>query len=189
MRRRSWSIARLMTAIATLAVGLSVLQALSTRQGRTDPGLAALIFLLTLVLTAAADRALFGRRNRAFWLGFAVAAWLCVALGLSYLQETRRYLLRYGPPLVRARDDYRIATAWAMHRRVTLPPRPPEWYLLVSLITEVGLAVAVGTLAAFAGGLFSVSVMLIARQASRQAQRLNLPDPVLHWPRPSDPSQ
>jgi hypothetical protein len=176
-----------MTAIATLAVGLSVLQALGPRQGRTDPGLATLILVLTLVLTAAADRALFGWRHRAFWFGFTVAGWVCAALALTYLQETRRYLLRYGPPLVRAREVYRAAIAWAMQRRVPRPPRPPEWYPLASLITEVGLALAMGILAACAGGLFAVSVVLIARQASRQAQRLNLPDPVLHWPRCSDP--
>jgi hypothetical protein len=176
-----------MTAIATLAVGLSVLQALGPRRGGVDLGLGILILALTLVLTAAADRVWFGRRYRAFWLGFTAAGWLCAALTLTYLQETRRYLLRYGPPLVRERDVYRAATVWAMQRRAPLPPRPPEWYLLASLLTEVGLALGMGTLAAFAGGLFAVSMVFIARQASRQARRLSLPDPVLHRPRPSDP--
>jgi hypothetical protein len=189
MRRRRWSIARLMAAIATLAVSLSVLQVLRPRRGMTGPGLITLILVLTLVLTAAADRALFGRRYRAFWLGFTAAGWLSAAWVLTYHQEASRYLLRYGPPLVRARDDHRIATTWALHRRVPPPPREPEWYLRASLIAEWGLGLAMGTLAAMAGGLFAVSVVLIARQASRLAQRLNLPDPVLHGPLPVVPPE
>jgi hypothetical protein len=189
MSRRPWSIARLMAAIATLAVGLSVLQALRPRQDMTDPGLDALNLVLSLALTAATDRALFGRRHRAFWLGFTAAGWLCVALALTYLQETRNYLLRYGPPLVRAREDSQRAFAWAMHRRVSPPPRPPEWYLLLSLIAELGLGLAMGTLAASAGGLFTVSVVFIARQASRLAQRLDLPGSASHWPRPEVPPE
>jgi hypothetical protein len=186
---RPWSIARLMAAIATLAVGLSVFQVLRPRQGMTGPGLVTLSLVLTLVLTAAADRAFFGRRHRAFWLGLTVAGWLSVVWALTYHQEARRYLLRYGPSIVRAREVHRNATIWALHRRAPPPPRPPEWYLLVSLITEWGLGLVLGTLAAVAGGLFAVSVMLFAQLASRLARRQNLPDPTLHWPRPIVPPE
>jgi hypothetical protein len=178
-----------MAALATFAVGLSVLQALAPRQGLTDPGPVVLNFVLSLALTAATVRAVFGRRHRVFWLGFTVAGWLCVALALTYLQETRSYLLRHGPPLVRARDVHRNATVWARHRRVAPPPRPPEWYLLASLTAELGLGLALGTLAALAVGLFTVSVGHIARQASRLAQRQNLSGSALHQPRPTIPPE
>src|SRR4051812_11404636 len=107
MRKRPWSVARLMSAIAILAIGLTVLLALRTRQEMDDPGVGILALALALILAAAADRALFGPRGRAFWLGFTAMGWLCAAGTHTHPQETRSYLLRYGPSLVRARDEYR----------------------------------------------------------------------------------
>ena len=178
-----------MAAIATLAVSLSELQALRPRQRLAGLDRIALTLLLSLVLTATADRALFGRRHRGFWLGFTVAGWLCAAWAFTHLQETRSYLLRYGPPIVRARNNSLIAVHWALLRRVPPPPPPPEWYLLMSMVTELGLGLALGILAASAGGLFAVSLMLLVRQTSRLAQRLKLPNPTLHWPRPAVPPE
>src|SRR5262249_12812499 len=153
--------------------------ALLSHRDRDDPLVSVLALVLTLILTVAADRALFGRRHRAFWLGFTATGWLCAAAALTFLQDTRRYLLRSGPPLVRAREDYQRQLVWAMMGRTRSPQRPSEWYLLASLIAETGLGLALGVLAASAGGLFASTVPLLARQTARLAERLNLPDPVL----------
>jgi hypothetical protein len=174
----------MMAAIAILAVGLSASLALGSRRARNDPDVRVLAMALALILTLAADRALFGRRHRAFWLGFTAAGWLCAATVLSFHQDTRRYLRRYGPPLLREHELYQRQLVWARMGRAPAPPRPPEWHLLASLLAESGLGLALGVLAASAGGLLASSVLLIARRAARLAQRLDLPDPVLHQSRP-----
>ena len=113
--------ARIMADIAILAVGMTALPALCSR--RNDSGVGILATVLALILTAATDRALFGKRHRAFWLGFTAAGWLCAAMALAHLQETRRYLLEHGPPLVRAREDFQrqhIAVHMARQQGVEL---------------------------------------------------------------------
>jgi hypothetical protein len=167
MPKPAWSIARIMADIAVLAVGLTALPALCSRPN--DSGVGVLGTVLALILTLVTDRALFGGRHWAFWLGFAAAAWLCAALALSHLQETRRHLLKYGPPLVRAREDFQrqhIAAHMARLQGVELvTPEVSEWYLLSSLFTELGLGLVLGGLVASLGGLFAATVAWIARQA------------------------
>jgi hypothetical protein len=169
-----------MSDIALLAVGLAVAQALAPRRDAIDAGVAAFV----LVLTATADRALFGGRHRPFWLGFTAAGWLVVAAALTYHQETRGFVLRHGPPVVRAREDLQRQHAALAHAQALgLSPAPPlrvsEWYLLGSFLAEMGLRLAAGVLAASVGGLFASAVAALARWAGRQARRMNVPDPSL----------
>jgi MFS family permease len=177
MRKRSWSVARMMVDIAILAVGLTSFLALRSRQDGDNSGVGVLGFVLALVLTVVTDRALFGRRHRSFWLGFTAAAWLCAAMALSHLQQTRRYLLEYGPPVVRAREDFirqHVAARLAELRGVAVAkPQVSEWYLLCSLLVELSLGLILGGLAASAGGLFTAAVAFIARQANHPARQGN----------------
>ena len=87
MQRRSWSLARLMAGIAILSVSLASLLALRPHRFIDDPGVGVLTLSLALVLTTAADRALFGRKSRAFWIGFTATGWLCAAATLINLHE------------------------------------------------------------------------------------------------------
>ncbi len=175
MSRWTWSVARLMSGIAILAIGLAALLALRPPGVQGDPGVGVLAFLLAAVLAAGADRALFGRRRRAFWLGFTATGWLCAAAAVVFLGETRGYLLEYGPPLVRARQvvqKQHAAAAQARFQGIELAtPQVSEWYLLSSLIAEVSLGLAAGLLIASAGGLIAAFVALVARRAARDAQR------------------
>lgn len=173
MPKPTWSVARIMADIAILAVGLTALPALCSR--RNDSGVGMLVMVLALILTLVTDRALFGRRHRAFWLGFTAAAWLCTALALSHLQETRRYLLKHGPPLVRGREDFQrqhIAVEVARLQGVNLvPPQVSEWYLLCSLFSELGLGLILGGLVASLGGLIAAAVAFLAHQVDHLAHR------------------
>jgi hypothetical protein len=175
MLERPWSIARLMAATALLALGLTALLALRTPRMRDDPGVGVLALVLALVLTAAADRAMFGRGRRAFWLGFATTGWLCAAVALSSLQETRGYLLRYGPPLVRARYEFQqqqFRVERSRERGIELvEPRASEWYFLSSLVAETSLGLTLGGLIASTGGLLAASAAFVARLASRPVQQ------------------
>jgi hypothetical protein len=178
-----------MTGIATFAIGLAALLALRPRQDMTDPGMFALLMVLALVLTAGVNLVLFGRRRRDFWLGFTLAGWLGVAMALTYYQETRSYILKYGPPLVRARDVLRQQHAAAAQAQLVgvnlVTSRVSEWYLLLSLIAETGLTLALGMLVASAGGLFAATVAFVARWAARLAQQSNLPHAALQRTRPA----
>jgi hypothetical protein len=173
MPKPAWSIARIMADIAILAVGLTALPALCSR--RNDSGVGVLGLVLALILALVTDRALFGRRHRAFWLGFTATAWLCAALALSHLQETRRYLLKYGPPIARAREDFQRQHIEAHIARLQgvelVTPQVSEWNLLCSLFTELGLGLILGALVASLGGLFAAAVALLARQADHLAHR------------------
>jgi hypothetical protein len=173
MPRPTWSVARIMADIAILAVGMTALPALCSR--RNDSGVGILATVLALILTVATDRALFGKGHRGFWLGFTAAGWLCAVIALCYLQETRHYLLKYGPPLVRAREDFQrqhIAVHMARQQGVELAaPEVSEWYLLSSLFTELGLGLVSGGLVASLGGLFAAALAFLARQANHLAHR------------------
>jgi hypothetical protein len=175
MAKPTWSIARIMADIAVLAAGLATLSALRSRRNMNDLGAGILDMVLALILTIVTDRALFGRRHRPFWIGFTVAGWLCAVMTLSFLQETRRYLLKYGPPVVRAREDFRqqrVAADMAQLQGIVLvTPQVSEWYLLCSLLTELGLGLILGGLAASVGGLFAAAVASRARQADHLADR------------------
>src|SRR5262249_19713550 len=72
--RLKWSVARMMSGIAVLAVGLAVLLALRPAPLVGDGLIGILCFVIAAVLTAATDRAFFARTHRAFWLGFAATA-------------------------------------------------------------------------------------------------------------------
>jgi hypothetical protein len=165
----------MMTDIALLAVGITALLALRSRPGIDDPGVGVLGMFLALILTVAADRALFGQRHRTFWLGFTVAGWLCAVLAMSYLQQTRGYILKYGPPLVRARDEHRrqlIAVMQANAQGIDLATPPvSEWFLLASLVVETVLGIVGGAIAALASGLIAAAIALLARQASLAVDR------------------
>jgi hypothetical protein len=173
MPKPAWSIARIMADIAILAVGLTALPALCSRPN--DSGVGVLGTVLALILTLVTDRALFGRRHWAFWLGFTAAAWLCAAVALSHLEETRRYLLKYGPPIVRAREDFQrkhIEAHLARLQGVELAtPEVSEWYLLCSLFTELGLGLVLGALVASLVGLFAAAVAWIARLVDHLAHQ------------------
>ena len=106
MRKLAWSVARMMADIASPGRRPHVIPGSPLAREMDDPGVGVLGWVLALVLTFVTDRALFGRRHRSFWLGFTAAWWLCAAMALSHLQETRRYLLEYGPLVVRARQDF-----------------------------------------------------------------------------------
>ena len=62
-----------MTDIAILAVGMTAMLALRTSGDMQDVGVGVLGMFLALILTLVTDRAFFGRKHRAFWVGFAVA--------------------------------------------------------------------------------------------------------------------
>jgi hypothetical protein len=177
MRKRGWSVGRLMVAIAFLAVGLAALSAVDPR--RNDWGIGALDMVLALILAAVTDRALFGRSYRAFWLGFAATAWLCAITAINYRLDFRHYLLGYGPAIVRARQDFQMAHANAVMRGGPPPPPVSELYLVSSLLAELGLGLVLGALVASVGGLFALAVALFARRTARLAQRLNVPDRAL----------
>ena len=169
MQGRSWSLARLMAGIAILSVSLAALLALRPHEVINDPGVGVLTLLLTVILTIGGDRALFGRKSRAFWIGFTATGWLCAAATLIHLHEVRGFILKNGPPVVRARQVFiqqHIAAREAELRGVYLAtPHVSEWSLIGSLLTETGLGFALGVLAASSGGLLGVSVVVIARRA------------------------
>jgi hypothetical protein len=77
MRQPGWSISRIMADIAFLAVGMTTLLALRSSTDMQDAGLGVLGMFLALILTLVTDRAFFGRKHRAFWVGFAVSGWIC----------------------------------------------------------------------------------------------------------------
>jgi hypothetical protein len=180
MQRRFWSIVRLMAAIAILSVSLAALIALRAQRVIGDPGVGVLTLALALVLTSAADRALFSRKSRAFWIGFTATGWLCAAATLINLHEARRFILKFGPPVVRARQvlvQQHLAAEAAELRGVYLEtPQVSEWYLLGSLLTETGLGLALGVLAAASGGLLAISLAVIAGRARLLARGSALPD-------------
>jgi hypothetical protein len=175
----------MMSGIAVLAVGLAVLLALRPAPLVGDGLIGILCFVIAAVLTAATDRAFFARTHRAFWLGFAATAWLCAALFLTYFHESRRYILDYGPPLVRAREVLRHQIATAHMAQVqglpaVSPPRVSEWYLLASALTETSIGLSLGLLAAGLGGLLVAAVAALASRIGSLAQRLGLPNPSLN---------
>jgi hypothetical protein len=173
MQKPILSVARLMADIAMVAVGLTAFRAVCSR--RDDPGVGVLCMVLAVVTTVATDRALFGRRHRPFWLGFAAAGWLCAAMALFHVQDTRRYLLKYGPPVARARQDRQMQLILAQQAKLQgvalVTPPVSEWYLLCSLFVEVILGLFLGALVALAGGFFAAAVAVIARQADHLANR------------------
>jgi hypothetical protein len=171
MQKHTWSVARMMADIAILAVGLTSFLALRSRQDMNDRGVRVLGLVLALVLTVVSDRALFGRRHRSFWLGFMAAGWMCSAMAMSHLHETRTYLLEFGPPVVRARQDFQWQHIEARLRGVAFTPPVSEWYLLCSLVVEVSLGLILGGMVASVGGLFTTAMAIIARQASDRAHR------------------
>lgn len=179
MTFQSWSIARLMTGVAILALGMAALLALCPRAALDDPSLGVLAFALALILTIESDQVLFGRRYRAFWIGSLATSWLVAAFALSFLQDTRSHLLTYGPPLIRARGEFRQELAAVQRARSIgielATPEVSEWYLLGSMMTEAGLGITVGLLTAAAGGLLAASVALILRKARPAARRLHPP--------------
>jgi hypothetical protein len=182
--RPKWSVARMMSGIAVLAVGLAVLLALRPAPLVGDGLIGILCFVMAAVLTVATDRALFTRSHRVFWFGFAATAWFCAALFLTYFLETRRYLLDYGPPLVRAREDLRrqIANAHMAQVRgmpLVSPPRVSEWYLLASALTETAIGLSLGIVAASVGGFLFAGVAGLASRIGSLAQRLGLPNPTI----------
>ena len=183
--RKRLSVSRLMVGIALLAVGLATLLPLRPRPLFDDPGVTALAATLALVLTAGAGRALFGRRHRAFWLGFTVAGWLCAAGALIQLREVRGVLLRHGPPIVRAREDHIRARVAALRMQsagvAVAMPEVPEADLFVSMLVETGLGLGLGSLVAGAGGLYAAAVALIARWLA-QAITPSRPDAVADSP-------
>jgi hypothetical protein len=169
-----------MACIAILSVSLGSLLALRPHRFIDDPGVGVLTLSLALVLTTAADGALFGRKSRAFWIGFTATGWLCAAATLINLHEARGCILKYGPPVVRARQvdiQQRLAAEAAELRGVYLgTPEVSEWYLLGSLLTVTGLGLALGVLAATSGGLLAVSLAVIARRARLLARGPALPN-------------
>jgi hypothetical protein len=66
MRKRGWSIGRIMADIAILAVGMTTLLAFRASKDMEYASVGVLGMLLALVLTLVTDRAFFGRKNRAF---------------------------------------------------------------------------------------------------------------------------
>jgi hypothetical protein len=161
MRKRGWSIGRIMADIAFLAVGMTTMLAFRASKDMQDTGVGVLGVFLALILTLVTDRAFFGRKHRAFWVGFAVAGWICSVITLSYRQEARHYLLKYGPPIVRAREDFvrqHVAVYRAQLQGITLAdPQFSEWYLLSSLLSEVGLGLVLGGSIASVVGLFAAA--------------------------------
>ena len=148
-----------MVATAVLAIGTTSLLAFRSPRDMQETGVGVLALVLALILTLATDRASFGERHRAFWLGFAAAGWLCAAMALSNRQETRQYLLSYGPPIVRAREQFQRQQHIAAHeerlRGVDLvTPEVSEIYLACSLFAELGIGLILGGLIASVGGLF-----------------------------------
>src|ERR1700678_3855404 len=89
LRNRRWSVSRITAAVAILAVGLTALLSLRSRQDMDDPGVVVLAMFLAFILTVATYRALFGQRHRAFWLGFTVVGWICAGASVSFLQDAR----------------------------------------------------------------------------------------------------
>jgi hypothetical protein len=173
-----------MAGIGILSVSLAALLSLRPHRVIDDPGIGVLALLLALILTIGADRALFGRKSRAFWIGFMATGWLCAAVTLTNLHEARGFILKYGPPVVRARQDFvqqHVAAREAELRGVYLAtPQVSEWYLLGSLLTETSLGLALGVLAAASGGLFAVSIGVIGRRARLLARGSALPDDTIH---------
>jgi hypothetical protein len=173
-----------MADIAALAVGFAVVLALRPSPLLGDPLIGILCFLIAIVLTAATDRAFFARRRRVFWRGFAATAWLCAGLSMTYFNEARRYLLQYGPPLVRERNVLRnqiMMVREAQMRGISVPPPPrvSEWHLLASALTETGIGLALGILVAALGGLGVVAVARFASRVGSTGERLGMPNPSL----------
>jgi hypothetical protein len=159
MRKQGWSIGRIMTNVAILAAGMSALLAARARGDSQYGEVGVLAIILAMILTIVTDRAFYSRRHRTFWLGFTTAAWLCAALTLSYRRDVHQYLVRYGPPIVRAREDFvrqHVAVRMAQMRGVVLPEPPiPEWRLACSLFVELGLGLLLGALVASVFGLLA----------------------------------
>lgn len=81
MKRRGWSTTRILVDTATLGVALAALLACRSARDAADPGVGVLALLMAAMLAAAADRAWFGARRRAFWLGCAATGGAVAALG------------------------------------------------------------------------------------------------------------
>jgi hypothetical protein len=174
----------MMSSIAVFAVGLAVLLALRPAPLVGDGLIGILCFLIAVVLTAATDRALFARSRRVFWYGFAATVWLIAALFMTYFHETRRYILDYGPPVVRAREILRKQIAAAHMAQVqglpaVSPPQVSEWYLLASALTETAIGLLLGILAGALGGLLVAAVAALSSRIGWLAQRLGVPNPTI----------
>jgi len=179
-----------MSGIAVVAVGLAVMLALRPTPLADDALIGMLCFLVAVVLAAATDRAIFARPRRAFWLGFAASAWLCATVAMIYLEGTRRYILDYGPPVVRARQVFMQQVVAAHHAQVmgmpvVSPPRVSEWYFLASALTETAIGLSLGILAAVLGGLLVAAIARLASRIGSLAQRIGLPNPSLDRGPPS----
>jgi hypothetical protein len=82
----------------------------------------------------------------------------------------RSYVLKYGPPIVRAREDFvrqRVAIHVAQLQGISLPdPQVSEWYLLGSLLAELSRGLILGGLVASVVGFSLAAVAFRARRAS-----------------------
>ena len=202
MMRRNRSVARLMVDIAILAIGLNAAITFAPPRGPIDLAVPA----LALALTVGADRVVFGRGRRVFWLGFTVTGWLVIAAAWTFEREIQDFIRGRAPSLIRVRDEYVTQRSVPLHpimRRMDAAEhaagpeardalwseyqerydevmRQPEIrrlraYASWSVAAELAARLALGLLAATAGGLFAVSVRLIARRGHWLAERLGLP--------------
>jgi hypothetical protein len=184
------SMARVMSDIAVLAVALAVMLALRPTPLVGDALIGILCFLIAIVLASAADRAFFAGRHRAFWFGFALTIWLCATFCMTFFNETRRYILDYGPPVVRARRErikqialVQMAEARGMPAVTPLPVS--EWYLLASALAETGIGISLGIIVAALGGLVVTIVAQVVSRIGSLAERLGVPNPSLDRVPPS----
>ena len=82
----------------------------------------------------------------------------------------RSYILKNGPPIVRAREDFlrqHVAIHVVRLQGISLPdPQVSEWYLLCSLLVELSLGLILGALIASAVGFFLAAVAIRAGRPS-----------------------
>jgi hypothetical protein len=169
-----------MAGIASLSARLASLLALRPHGVIDDPGVGMLSLSVALILTTGANRAWFGRKPRLFWIGFTATGWLCATATLINLHDARGFILKCGPPVVRAGQVFvqqRVAAEAPELRGVYLgTSEVSERYLPGSLLTETGLGLALGGLAAASGGLLTVSLAVIARRSRLLARGSALPN-------------
>ncbi len=158
-----------MTLVALMALGMAAIQAMLSRYGSVGPASLALASAVTI----GAERALFGRRHRGFWLGFTATGWALIGSLSAWFIAVRYPILKHGPAILNAREQlkrYRMAVAMSESRGVPvadLGSGPNELYLLASALSEVGVFLFLVTVLASLGGLLVAAILFIAKRVAR----------------------
>jgi hypothetical protein len=91
--RERLTIRQVIVAVAVIAIGFAATRAFAL--GERVPGISAGIFALVIALTVGTDRAIFGHRCRAFWLGFVLSGCMYIAFVFILQEVTDLSIIRH----------------------------------------------------------------------------------------------